>query len=183
MLCVAVLTLLFNVVYFNIVGIYFHTKFKYKLFALRDRLRRLRIDNPEMDEEIYNVVELCINGSIGLVSHLSVRNIVIAAFTSSINREDKDKVREMNRALDKIHQNQNLGAWWSQVYQIEEERSRIWKQIIRFNSPFIRLGKPLMVFRPLVTSIMDTYNRCTTEAVPVMMIHAASSTVASALIR
>jgi hypothetical protein len=178
-LCAAFCSLLFNVIYFNIVCIYIHTSIRYQLFALRDRLRRIRIDYPSVPEDVYSVMELCINGSIGLVSNLSVRNIFIASFTCSPNKDDLEKIRNMERVMKGIERDKETGTG-QKIFEIETERSKIFERIIRYNSPYFMLFaaiyrwiKPLLRVIPAMRELVRRYNEQKTEAVPIMVIRAA----------
>ena len=138
-LCFAVAWIAFNVIY-GIVCRGIHTSIRYRLFALRDRLRRIRIDHPLLDREIGEMMELKINGCIGLVTEASLHRLLCAVFAGSYSQEEKDRATRMQEVIKCILDGKVTGLD-SQLYSveirdIEEQTMKAFRSAFIYNSPF-----------------------------------------------
>jgi len=150
-LLIAVGCILFNALYFNIFCVYTRTRCRYRLFALRDRLRRIQIDHPTCDRELCNSMELRINGSIGLIDHISVLDILCVRFVNSLtdvfSDDDKKAAAKMAESLARIQQNKE-GGLEKLLYEIEMERLKVFRDSVKYNSPYY-----VYICRPIVRLI------------------------------
>ena len=170
--------IVFNVVYFGIVHRYFHTRAKYRLFALRDRLRRLRVDYPSLDPQIYKMMELRVNGAIGVLKDASLHRLFFAIFAGSFTQEEKDRAAEMEKTIEYINDNRNteLGA---HLFDIDNQVMDVFYKAFRHNSP---IGIVLLVYFivPFFRSLPRIYGKIkqfkdsvVRETVPAMLVNAA----------
>ena len=170
--------IVFNIVYFGIVHRYFYTRAKYRLFALRDRLRRLRVDYPSLDYHIYKMMELRINGTIGLLKGVSLHHLFFAIFAGSFTQEEKDRAAEMEKTVEYISDNRNteLGA---HLFDIDSQTMDVFFKAFKHNSP---IGIVLLAYLivPFFRSLPRIYGKikqfkdnAVRETVPAMLVNAA----------
>ena len=181
LLCIVVAWIVFDAVYSHIVCPYFHTKLKYRLFALRDRLRAIRIENPTLDEQVFQMMELQINGCIGLVPKTSFHCLVFAIFSKSllnISEEDQKSALKMKEAIKWVVDNRETEIG-KQLFDIEMQSISAFHDSFVYNSPFVTLF--FRAIRPIVRclpKIAAWYKKIVDsdlmeKTVPAMMVSAA----------
>jgi hypothetical protein len=181
LLCIVVAWIVFDAIYSRIVCPYFHTKLKYRLFALRDRLRAVRIENPTLDERVFRMMELQINGCIGLVPKTSFHCLFFAIFSKSllnISEEDQKSALEMKKSLKWVVENRETEIG-KQLLDIEGQSFSVFYDSFAYNSPFVtlffRASRPVVRCLP---KIMEWYKKVIEgdlmeKTVPAMMVNAA----------
>lgn len=176
--CMVSVWIVLDTIYSLIICRYFHTKLKYRLFALRDRLRNLRIENPSLGNNVFRMMELRINGCIGLVHEISFLRLVIATCSDSfLSEKDKESALEMKKTVRWIMDNRETEIG-KQLFDIEKQSMRTVRASFIHNSPLIALLFYVIIliarFRPRILAkckeIRDNYIR---ETVPAMMVNAA----------
>lgn len=162
-----------NILYFHAVCVYRHTRLRYQLFALRDRFRRIRIENAMFDRRLYDLMELRLNGSIGLVPYISVFKILYVRWFMSFSNEDKKVVKEMENAIDILRQNQNDMVAKS-LYEIEIDRKQILRSSVECNSPYFTCVAWLIVcLLPFVIRGIQRLHTSAEKTMQPMMVKAA----------
>ena len=176
--CLVGAWIIFDAIYSLIICQYFHTKLKYRLFALRDRLRNLRMENPSLDDNIFRMMELRINGCIGLVQEISFLRVIIAiGFDSFFSEKDKASALEMKKAVQWI-QNNKMTETGKQLFDIEKQSMHAFQGSLACNCPLIVLLfyviRPIARFRP---HIVEWYKKnkdiLMRETAPTMIVSAA----------
>ncbi|MDR0705520.1 MAG: hypothetical protein LBF88_11105 [Planctomycetaceae bacterium] len=130
---VLVLLLLFDWVYFDLICPAVQQSLKYDLFAVRDRLRYLKIEDQNLDLETYRVMETRINGCIRLVSSWSVRRWLIDRLRGCDDR-DKKLIKKMQQIVRKILQKKNTNNTYHCLFEIETDTMRYFRRAILLNS-------------------------------------------------
>ena len=179
LLCLVVAWIVLDTIYSRIVCRYIHTRIEYRLFALRDRLRTIRIANPSFDDHMFRMMELRINGCIGLVQKLSFHRLVVAVFSEPLTSEkDKKLASDMEASVRWVIDNRETEIG-KQLFDIEKQSIRAFENSFSYNSPFITLlfycvVKPIVRFRPRIAAkykkVKDSFMKNT---VPPMMVNAA----------
>jgi len=179
LLCIVVAWIVFDAVYSRIVCRYYHTKIKYQLFALRDRLRTIHIENPSFDDRVLRMLELQINGCIGLVRRVSFHRLIVATFSESfINEEDRKSALEMGEITRWIIDNKETEVG-KQLFDISRQSISAFQDSLTCNSPLVTMLfryviRPIVLFQPHVAEkfkkVKDNFMK---EIAPAMMVHAA----------
>jgi hypothetical protein len=183
LLCMVVVWIVFDTIYSLIVCKYFHTKLKYRLFSLRDRLRTIRIEHPALDDTVFRMMELRINGCIGLVREVTVLRLVIAIFFKPFLVDEKESAVQMQKAVQWITDNRETDIG-KQLFDIERQSMAAFYESLAYNSLLVTflfryIIRPIAHFRP---RIVEKYKRIKDdfmqETAPAMMVHAAAPPVA-----
>jgi hypothetical protein len=174
--CVALAWIAFNAVYFGCVDHCLQTKIKYRLFALRDRLRRLRIDNPSLDDQIYEMMELRINGSIGLVTEVSFHRLVFAHFADYYSQEEKKQAMEMEIAIRGFFDKRGTELE-EQLYDVETQTMGALYDAFSYNSPFFSVLMFFVTrFGRHISRWYKKWEEYMLKPLPAMMVRAATLT-------
>jgi hypothetical protein len=142
LLIITIGVIVLHTIYFNIVCVYLHTKFQYRLFSLRDRLRDIRFQYPDFDTAAYEALELLINGYIHLLPSISARNIVIAGCCGLYSEDDWIKAKRIGETLENLSQQTDSGKC---LYEIESESFDMFYRILLFNSPYFYIFTKMVV--------------------------------------
>jgi len=133
-----VLFIAFNAIYFGVCCAYLHTKAKYQLFALRDSLRRLRIDHPLESEqsEIYEEIEARLNGTIFAIPNLTLRALIFSEISLRKNKEAQKNIDQTEKKFRQILQGINAEIN-QQLNDIEIKRIKLLYKTLAYNSPVL----------------------------------------------
>jgi hypothetical protein len=181
LLCLVVAWIVFDAIYSRIVRPYFHTKIKYRLFALRDRLRAIRIENPTLDERVFQMMELQINGCIGLVPKTTFHCLVFAMLSKpllNISEDDQKSALEMKKTIKWVSDNRETEIG-KQLFDIEMQSISAFYDSFVYNSPFVtmlfRAVRPIARCLPKITAWYKNIveGDLMERTVPAMMVNAA----------
>jgi len=161
-LYIAITWIAFNVIY-GIVCRGIHTSIRYRLFALRDRLRRIRIEHPLLDREICEMMELKISGCIGLVAEASLHRLLLAVFAGSYSQKEKDRAKKMQEAIKCILDGKVVGLdeqpdnpYNNEICDIEKQTMEAFRDSFIYNSPFASIVMvPIVRFYPSILNSIE----------------------------
>jgi hypothetical protein len=123
------------------------------LFALRDRLRRIRIEHPLFAFETDEMMELRINGCIDLVPKASLYRLVRALFAGSYSQEENARAKKMQEIIRNILDSQGTKSdtrpYDNEILAIERETMMALRASFIYNSPLVSALIMLVArFRP-----------------------------------
>jgi len=174
-----VVWIIVDTIYTLIVCPYFHKKIKYRLFALRDSLRTVRIENPSMSDNVFRMMELRINGCIGLVQEASFLRVVIALCTDPpVSEKEKLSAIEMQKAVQWIKDNRETEIG-KQLFDIDRDIMHAFCSSFVCNSPFITqcfryVIRPVAAYLPKIAErFRKTRDYFMQETVPAIMVYVA----------
>ena len=136
-----------HLIYDGIISPNKRVEVRYKLFALRDRLRRIRNENPdEISEPVFILLDTSINRSINHISLINVFALLRA--NKEINNDEALKI-EIDRKIEIIDSCQN-----KDIAIIQSLNIRYLKEAILINMmPLILYLLPIFLFVLIVIFI------------------------------
>jgi ABC-type ATPase with predicted acetyltransferase domain len=132
-----------------------------------------------MDDNVFRMMELRINGCIGLVREVSFLRVIVALCTEPpVNEKEKASALEMQKAVQwiKDHRETEIGK---QLFEIEKEAMWAFYESFVYNSPFVILffryvARPVARFLPKITEkCRNTREYFMQETVPAIMVYVA----------
>lgn len=96
-----ILIALFHFIYDGILLPSIHLDLRFRLFALRDELRDLKMQyRDSIDDEVYQIIQSSINNAVNILPQINVSMLIKTQKLVEIDKNLKEKIRKNDRKIE-----------------------------------------------------------------------------------